>query len=100
MYVGRFDGTLFAIDATSGDNLWQQEVGQVMPGRTVADGVVYAGSFDRNLYALEAESGGIIRTYASGAGIIASPDMADDVVACNNQSRRLFAVEAVTGEQL
>ncbi|AUX10517.1 WD40/PQQ-like beta propeller repeat containing protein [Halalkaliarchaeum desulfuricum] len=53
VYTGSRDGSVYAIDAASGESDWQFDAdGTVHDSPTVADGTLYVGSNDGYLYAL------------------------------------------------
>jgi outer membrane protein assembly factor BamB len=52
VYIGSFDGNVYAIDAQSGQKEWAFQTGDIVHSSpAVVNGVVYVGSFDGNLYA-------------------------------------------------
>jgi len=52
LYVGSEDGTVNAINASTGTLLWHYKTGgDVHSSPAVANGMVFAGSNDGNLYA-------------------------------------------------
>jgi outer membrane protein assembly factor BamB len=52
VYVGSFDGKVYAFDASNGQQLWSGATGgPIDSSPTVANGVVYIGSSDYNVYA-------------------------------------------------
>jgi outer membrane protein assembly factor BamB len=54
VYVGSEDGYLYAVDAASGEKLWQFATGdKITSSPTVADGTVYIGSHDGKMYAIK-----------------------------------------------
>ena len=56
VYVGSSDGNIYAVDADTGDKIWDFRAGD-FPSPTVANGVVYAMASSNNIYALDAISG-------------------------------------------
>ena len=52
VYVGSYDGHLYAIDLLTGQGKWEFEAEDRVSSPTLADGVVYVGSYDGYLYAL------------------------------------------------
>jgi polyvinyl alcohol dehydrogenase (cytochrome) len=70
VYVGSWNGTMYALDAFSGHPLWTFNINDPNPGdrngfpgiqssTAVADGVVYFGGADANVYALDALTGAL-----------------------------------------
>ena len=54
IYVGSEDGCLYALDAETGEKLWDIITqGKITSSPAVTDGAVYIGSHDGNLYAVE-----------------------------------------------
>jgi outer membrane protein assembly factor BamB len=52
IYVGSWDGNVYAFDAASGAKLWTGAIGDVViSSPAVANGMVYVGSWDGNLHA-------------------------------------------------
>jgi hypothetical protein len=53
VFVGSYDGNLYAIDQTSGNLVWSYLTDdKVVSSPAVANGVVYLGSYDRMIYAV------------------------------------------------
>jgi outer membrane protein assembly factor BamB len=106
VYGGSTGGSVFAMDAATGANVWTFVAGEdVWSSPAVAEGTVYAGSRDGNLYALDAATGQERWRFAAGDSIDSSPAVVDDVVyiaADDASSRRgaLFAMDAATGAEL
>src|SRR5579884_122142 len=58
VYVGSFDGNMYALDEQKGSPLWRFGTdGPVTSSAAVADGTVFFGSYDGNFYALDASTG-------------------------------------------
>ena len=60
VYVGSWDGHIHALDAATGDILWQNQVnreGSADSSPAVSGGIVYVGSWDGHIYALDAATG-------------------------------------------
>ena len=63
VYVGSYDGKLYAINGKSGVKLWEFETGNVDSSPAVgSDGTVYVGSNDNKLYAIKTESLGLAKS--------------------------------------
>jgi eukaryotic-like serine/threonine-protein kinase len=53
LYVGSNDSSVYALDASTGQQIWAfQTGGAVSSSPTVVNGVLYVGSDDHNVYAL------------------------------------------------
>ncbi|HYM14127.1 MAG TPA: PQQ-binding-like beta-propeller repeat protein, partial [Dehalococcoidia bacterium] len=78
-YIGSWDGYLYAINVTTGAQLWRQFLGLtsvtgchgtnnmgVTSSPAVANGVVYVGGGDSNWYALDAGTGAVLWTVPTG----------------------------------
>jgi outer membrane protein assembly factor BamB len=85
VYVGSWDGNLYALNATTGANVWNYTTGgSVQSSPAVANGVVYVQSDDGNIYALNATSGANVWSYNIGGNVyfspVSSPAVANGVV--------------------
>ncbi len=100
VYIGSNDGSLYALDAATGNEHWHFTTGDaVSSSPAVADGVVYVGSADGNLYAVDATTESE-RWRSTGAREDASPAVADGVVYSGSANGNLYAVDAGTGATL
>jgi polyvinyl alcohol dehydrogenase (cytochrome) len=70
-YVGSWNGTMYALDAFSGQPVWTFDIADPNPGSrggfpgiqssaAVASGRVFFGAADANVYALDAQSGALV----------------------------------------
>lgn len=81
LYVGSYDGHLYALDAETGELQWRYRTGDRVDGSpAVVNGTVYVGSFDRNIYALDAETGEERWIYGTKGIVRSSPTVADGVL--------------------
>ncbi|MCJ7606054.1 MAG: PQQ-like beta-propeller repeat protein, partial [Dehalococcoidales bacterium] len=54
VYIGSYDGNLYAIDRSTGEQLWQISTdGRITSSPAVANGMVYVGSHDGVFYAIK-----------------------------------------------
>ncbi len=104
LFVPTYEGTLYAIDASSfGRLLWPFETdGPLIGGVAVAEGAIYFGSDDGNVYALDPETGrSIWRTpFETGDGVWSTPAVEGDVVYVTSLDQNLYALDAATGAEL
>lgn len=81
MYVGSFDGKIYALDAQSGAQRWVVTTGDKVAGSAaVANGVVYIMTEAGYLLALNAQTGSNIWSYATGQKSCNSPAVISNVV--------------------
>jgi outer membrane protein assembly factor BamB len=58
VYIGCYDGNIYAYDASNGDQLWSATTGSyTYSSPAVVNGIVYIGSEDGKLYAYELNGG-------------------------------------------
>ena len=104
LFVPTYEGTLYAIDASSfGQLLWRFETdGPLIGGVVVAEGAIYFGSDDGNVYALDPETGRSIwrAPFETGDGVWSTPALEGDVVYVTSLDGDLYALDAATGVEL
>jgi polyvinyl alcohol dehydrogenase (cytochrome) len=72
---------VFAIDAATGDTLWEADLeSSAFGAASVASGVVYQGTTDGVMHALDAETGDELWTAEPGGDIGGGPSIVDGVV--------------------
>src|SRR6185312_16295985 len=73
--IGSSDGSIYAINLTSGQKLWAYKTGgAVESSPLILDGKVIAGSADNSLYAVDLASGKLLWKYETGDKILGSPN--------------------------
>lgn len=105
-YVLLDDGVLDAVDAASGELLWQRRIDGSADYQPVGvDGVVCVGSRDGRVYALDAESGALL--WEHDTGVESNPDgrpptlsAFGGVVYVGSYDGELYALDAKTGDLL
>jgi outer membrane protein assembly factor BamB len=99
VYVGSNDRTLYALDATSGDQKWSfSALDGIRSTPAVVDGTVYVGSDDNRLYALDAASGKEQWHFEDEFAVDSSPTVTDGTVYVGNGNEKLYALDADTGD--
>ncbi len=101
VFVGSYDGILYALNASTGAKIWQRRTGgPIWSSPAVAGGVVFVGSDDGNLYALNAATGAKLWRFATGGPLVSSPAVADGVVYVGASKGTVHALNAATGAEL
>lgn len=65
VYIGSYDGNLYALDARTGAKQWEYASGSVAESATVVNGIVYFSDARGLLYALNAKTASTLWTYTS-----------------------------------
>jgi outer membrane protein assembly factor BamB len=101
VFVGSANGTLYAIDAATGQEKWRFATGgRIRSTPKVHQKRVYFGSWDQHLYALDVDSGKQVWRFDTGGIVQASPAFGDGRVYIGSRNPRVFALDAATGEKV
>ena len=110
IYVGGFDGRMYALDPKSGRLLWSFKTegakyfpeGSIQSSPTVTDGLVLFGARDFHLYALDAATGKQVWTQmVAGSWVPSTPAVhGGRVFVGSADGRALFAFDLKTGAQI
>ena len=94
VYVGSASGTLFAVDATTGEKVWEFRAKASLraPPAVVGDTVFVADTIGR-LYVVDASTGVLLREIGAGGGSEAAPVVADGVVYLASTDGTLYAID-------
>lgn len=96
-YVGSYDGTLYALNLTDGNDVWvKQGVGDggpIVGGPAVGDGLVVVGSSDGALYAFDAADGSFLWTFHTGNSIWATPVVTDGRIFFGSMDHSVYALD-------
>jgi eukaryotic-like serine/threonine-protein kinase len=109
VYFGSGDGSVYALDATTGFIKWRFRAGDVIHASpALADGTLYVGSWDSYFYALDAVTGKEKWRFKTGEdpdihnqqGVQSSAAVANGVVYFGCRDSKFYALEAATGKQV
>ena len=103
LYVGGYDGFLYALTLADGLEVWNTSVGGSKPivgGPVVADGLVLVGSSDGNLYAFDAAEGFFHWAFQTGAAVWSTPSVSDGVAYFGSLDHNVYAVDLRDGTKL
>jgi peptide/nickel transport system substrate-binding protein len=101
VYVGSADGKVYALNATTGTQVWNFTTGGRIEWSSpaVTGGVVYVGSTDGKVYALNATTGTQVWSCTTGSAVYSSPAVAGGVVYVGSDDNKVYALNATTGAQ-
>jgi len=93
------NGPIFALDAVTGDKLWEIATGEKIWGTPAIDGdTLYIGSFDKKLYALNTADGSKKWEFVTEGAIISTPLVHNGTIFIGSFDRNLYAVNAIDGK--
>jgi len=100
VYASDIEGGVFALDAASGNQVWQAGLGQrVGSGPGVGDGIVVVGGLDGAVVAFDAESGAERWRASTSSEVIAAPAVSAGMVVIRAHDGRLFGLSAADGSR-
>lgn len=98
VYIGSFDGQVYALNANDGSVRWRYQTGGILNSPAVVNGVLYIGSQDGYLYALNTSDGSLLWRFKTGGGAGTSPVVANGIVYFDSGWGGFFyALNAQTG---
>lgn len=98
---GRSVQKVYAIDAETGQKLWDFPVGDdVRSSPAVADGTVYVGSSDQNVYAIDATDGTEQWSFSTVGDVSSSPAVANGTVYVGSHDGLFYLLDAETGDKV
>jgi outer membrane protein assembly factor BamB len=101
VYIGNLDGSLYALNASTGATLWSTtKSGGGSSSPAVANGVVYYG-FGAGMFALNASTGASLWGYeVDDYAFSSSPAVANGIVYVGSEDNNVYALGASTGIKL
>ncbi len=98
VYVGAYDGNLYALDADTGECLWKYRTdGGIASSPCVYEDTVFVGSTDRVLYAVDRTRGRVRWTCPTQGKVWSSPRAAFGHVFFGSDDRHVYAVNVRGG---
>jgi outer membrane protein assembly factor BamB len=97
------DHTVYSLDATTGQILWQSpDLGGALVGSPAVDssGVLYVGTFGKEMIALDAANGTIKWRFATSAWVWSGPALANQVLYFGDLSGYFYALNASDGTSI
>lgn len=103
LYLGSMDHSVYAIDATNGNEIWTtSELGGSVVGTPALspEGVVYVGTFNNEMLAIDAENGNILWRVPSNDWVWGGPAFKDGTLFFGDLSGTFFALDVQNGQPL
>lgn len=98
LFFGDSDGYVYALDAATGDKLWEFKTGdKIWATPTVIGDMVLIGSFDKKLYALDIDDGSEVWNFKTEGAVISTPLVENGTVYIGSFDKHLYAVNAADG---
>ncbi len=100
VYIGSSNGTMYAVDADSGKEIWNLELNnEISTHATSVEGALYFPSANGILHTVEADTGQEIDVFQSGDRIGSGPTIVDGTVYFGSWDDNLYAVDTADGEE-
>jgi len=101
LYIGSIGGVIYALEAETGDLIWQLETGgQIWATPTIDGDTLFIGTFDKKLYAIDINSGSEKwqQPFETQGPIISTPVVNNGIVYISSFDRHIYALNATSGE--
>jgi outer membrane protein assembly factor BamB len=92
VYVGSFDGHLYALDLATGNLKWKYKAGPFKAAVGVRKGLVYAGDLDGVFHCLDAATGQKRWTYTTDGEILSGANFVGDAVLFGSGDEHLYCL--------
>jgi outer membrane protein assembly factor BamB len=99
VYVGSWDGNIYALDRKTGDLKWKYQTGWAIDSTPdISKGLVFVGSLDNNLYALDEKSGSLEWYFTCKSAIHSNPIAYGNNVFFGCDDGRFYALNKTNGK--
>jgi outer membrane protein assembly factor BamB len=101
VYFGDFDGTIHALRAEDGSEVWSAPTnGHILSSPVIDDGYVYIGSNDRHLYCLDKATGRETWSLETDGVINSTPLVLEDAVVIASGAGTIYILDKFTGDEV
>lgn len=101
IFVADLSGSLLAIDANTGDNIWENDTDLTITGGPgVSQKLIVIGSEDGDVFAYDRENGDLIWKNKVSSEILSIPQANDDFVVVRTGDGKLFCLDAKNGAHI
>jgi outer membrane protein assembly factor BamB len=95
VYVGSADGCLYALEVSSGRQIWKFDAGsQIVSNPAVTESVVYFGTVGGDLISINIKSGKERWRFTTSGKVISSPYVYENVVYIGSTDHKVYALPA------
>ncbi len=99
VYVGSWDGNIYALNYKTGTFKWKYQTGWAIDSTPdISEGLVYIGSLDNNFYALDEKSGSLEWFFTCRSAIHSNPVAYGNYVFFGCDDGRLYAINKTNGD--
>ena len=99
VFIGSWDGKLYAIDYKTGEIKWTYQTGWAIDSTPdISDELVFAGSLDGNLYALNKDNGNLQWYFTCKSAIHSNPNSYGDNVFFGCDDGRFYSLNKTNGD--
>lgn len=101
LYLSSLDHHLYALDAESGGELWNIDLGGTLVSNPVLnEGSIYIGTLNSEVIALNAASGNVSWRFTSEGWVWGTPTFQDGQIYVGDLDGFLYALDAASGREL
>ncbi|MGA1820547.1 MAG: PQQ-binding-like beta-propeller repeat protein [Thermoplasmatota archaeon] len=98
VYFGSCDGQMRALDAGTGEEIWNFSAAYIPSSPSIFDGKVFFGAYDSNMYCLDALTGALVWNTTMGNNVYSSPAVDGEYVVVGCNDGLLYCLDIDDGE--
>jgi len=102
LYVGSDDGQLYALNATSGELIWNYYIGNPIRSSALIEPMnnnLFVGSDDGNMTCLDTRNGELKWSYKAGGPVRSTPALFDNKITFGSNDGTVYVLNKYTGQQ-
>lgn len=100
VYIGDYSGTLYKLNAETGEEVWTKDVGgAITHAATVDDETAYVGTYTGWVVAVGTEGGSAEWATQIGTNIVSSANVAGELVYVHDSDGSIYALDKESGDE-
>jgi outer membrane protein assembly factor BamB len=99
VYIGSYEGNIYALDRTTGRLVWKFSTGNVVNPPILGGDLLYAGSWDNYVYCLDAGTGRLVWKFRTN-GINVRPVVEGGKVYIGSWDNNVYCIDALSGREI